>query len=825
VAFLLVALGLSSVAGTLKADLDFARVLTARARGLAASSSLPSALLASDRRRVALIVEQSVRGARVPPGAVAINESWFSLSLPAAEAAELTVSRDTILHWSPERRLLLDRAVPWARGDGFRAQGGGSGHGVVVGIVDSGVDLFHPDLRRADGSTRVKWWLDFTRPPAGLEPELEAEFGCEARRSCAVFSASELDSLLQNEISGDEPRDNVGHGTHVASLAAGNGLSQDPPRYVGMAPEADLVVARVVGGGGGITDADVLAAVRFVFERASELGEPAVVNLSLGSDLGAHDGSAAIERALTSFIGPEHPGRAIVVAAGNSGGLYAGDGLDYPTPFGVHTEVHVPRGSPTRVPILTPASGASSTEGRISLWISMLAGDALEVGFERASGAVGRLARPGEVLELSSEQLQIMIMNGVDAESGGVSARSCLVVIDGSWPRGETFALRLGGYGTASMWLSGEGDLDPSVSIGALFPRAQKEGTINVPATAPELIAVGATLNRNEWVDWQGDTISHPENGAVKNALLDSTAYFSSAGPTANGVMKPDIVAPGVFVVGAMSRSTDPRTVGQSSMFSGGDLCVGHGECLVVDDFHALSLGTSMAAPLVSGAVALLFEREPGLTQAGVRALLQAGARPLAGVAQVEQQAGVGALDVEGALRVSLEAAAPSRVEPGSLKSWVNLAASYARPDRGSPLLGYLELRADDGRIADGFDERRLSLEARGCEVSERLTRIAPGFYRFALAAPAGSGGASLSFSVHYGEAVIVERSVRIAVDPGALDGAPLARGGCSLYPMSPRRDGRTALVWAAFGALICRALTKSRRSPRTARCKALHRY
>jgi len=99
-------------------------------------------------------------------------------------------------------------------------------------------------------------------------------------------------------------------------------------------------------GDGAIQDADIIQATRFVFEQAELLHLPAVVNLSLGSDFGTHDGSSALEQGLASFVGPEFPGRAIVVAAGNSGGLFAGIGTGEPEPFGIHTEVHIPLDSP-----------------------------------------------------------------------------------------------------------------------------------------------------------------------------------------------------------------------------------------------------------------------------------------------------------------------------------------------------------------------------------------------------------------------------------------------------------------------------------------------
>src|SRR5262249_53950584 len=140
------------------------------------------------------------------------------------------------------------------------------------------------------------------------------------------------------------------------SLAAGNGLFNDPPLYVGIAPEATLVIARVARDSSGqFLDPDIVRAAAFIFDRAKELGMPVVVNLSLGSDFGAHDGSSILERALAAFVGPAERGRSIVVAAGNSAAVALPRDVSYPTPFGTHTELSVPQQSDVRVPILTPS--------------------------------------------------------------------------------------------------------------------------------------------------------------------------------------------------------------------------------------------------------------------------------------------------------------------------------------------------------------------------------------------------------------------------------------------------------------------------------------
>jgi subtilisin family serine protease len=662
-------------------------------------------------------------------------------------------------------------------------------------------------MRHADGRTRVRWLIDFSRGPAGKQPALEAEYGCSAPppatppHQCAILSDSDLDALIQDPAARDEPSDATGHGTHVASLAAGNGLSQTPARYVGVAPEAPLIIARVTRDmGQGIWDPDIVLAARFIFDQAARLGLPAVANLSLGSDFGGHDGSAPVERGLAALVGDANPGRAIVVAAGNSAGLYSGIGKGYPEPFGIHTEVHVPHDSPTRVPVLMPAASQDRLQGTVWLWITTRASERLSVGVvDREDEWVLRPVAPGKQGGTRRDEVNFNVLNRAARDGIDPGQHGTVVIIDGKIRQGSVFALRFEGQGTARIWISSSGELAPGASTGPLLPRATKAGTINIPGSHEELITVGATLNRREWEVVSGGRMRIESHGSLDDPALDSLAYFSSAGPTAHGFMKPDIVAPGAYIVGAMASVADPRSNGGGGLFACAEPSMPSGApCMLTDPFHAVLSGTSMAAPIVAGGVALLLERDPSLTQAQIMALLQAGSRKVQGTVLYEQQLGAGALDVDESWTARTLQDSPGSGAPSSEQSWLALADDVLRPDPSWPLRGRLELRDAEGHIADGFDPERLELRVTPSGIRGELARVAPGSWAVTLHGQHATGGQTLSIDVQLDGQRVLGRRIPIAVDRWAAESGASARGGCQLAPRRP-----APALWALLGALV----------------------
>jgi subtilisin family serine protease len=731
--------------------------------------------------------------------------------------------------WSPPRRLLLDHATASVHLPRYREQArqagmsAATGAGVAIGIVDSGVDFAHPDLQNPDGTTRVAWFIDFADTPLGIYPELETRFGCtseEADTTCAVLSSVEINTLVRglsvSSADGSRVRlalDRLGHGTHVASLAAGNGAADS--RYAGIAPEATLIVARVASVTTAVSDTGVLVATEFVYDRADEMGMPAVVNLSLGGDFGPHDGSSSIGRALADLA--NRPGRAMVVAAGNSAALLTSDSLPYPGPFGVHTEVHVPKDGSVRVPLLLPR-GHGTLTGSFFVWIGAREQDSLSVGLERADGSslTGAIA-PGEAALSQDGPREWIAVNRVSAEDvpGAEDLeRGAALVVSGEFDAGSVFAVRLEGSGNAQLWVQSEGDLSPEISEGVLLPGALRDGTITIPAVSPELLAVGATVNRLSWPSREDGQAALFDIGTELDQQLESPAFFSSHGPNQLGQMKPDILAPGVAVAAAMATAADPLIDGDVnplSIFGATPVCLESVACSVVSDRYAVTLGTSMASPIVAGAVALLLEEEPSLDQAELMRLVHAGSRRLPVASRWIAQAEPGLLDIAASQRALLAQSANIELDaPSSSHSWLALSDGLARPDPNWSLLGRLHLRDAGGDLADA-ELNDLDVDLTHGRLLGRPRQPAPGLVEFEFAADAGSAGRELRLEVRHLGRLLTTRTLPIALDPNIAKRGVSVQGGCAIAAeafraasLDLRHTSSSLVAWVLGGALWC---------------------
>lgn len=397
-------------------------------------------------------------------------------------------------------------------------------------------------------------------------------------------------SLMANSVVRQE--DLHGHGTHVAGSAAGDGAGpgeSEPGQYAGVAPEADIVVVRATRdlAGSFMTD-DWLDALSWLDGYARQAGQPYVVNLSLGGARGPRDGTTQEEEAVDALVGAGRSGKAVVSSAGNEGarrGHTSGQftalrnevELTYPArTYGDRVEVWF-EGSRTMQFSFRPA-GSLDCHPDCDVDIS-------------PDGPVEMVLfhRRGTVVAYSFVYWETSASNGlhsVTAIMGGVG---------GYFPQGDWELVFGRARGKWHAWSRYE---EPFGS------RGDNRMTIGTPAGAHNIITVGSHCTRQFWTDITGE--AHNADGTV-----DQLSPFSSRGPTRDGRTKPEIAAPGEMIISARSKSGAIPTE------------------RMISAEHAIFEGTSMAAPHVTGVVALLMSLPGGdaLDASEIRDLLVRSAR------------------------------------------------------------------------------------------------------------------------------------------------------------------------------------------------------
>ena len=160
-------------------------------------------------------------------------------------------------------------------------------NGVLVGIVDSGIDYENSDFRNPDGTTRIVALWDQTvqtgTPPKGFN--VGTEFTAEQiNAALQVMDRVERYQLVPS-------RDTSGHGTAVAGIAAGNGRGSESERYRGVAPEAGLLIVKMglPGAYGFPRTTQLMRGVDYIIRKAEELKKPVAINISFGNTYGSHE--------------------------------------------------------------------------------------------------------------------------------------------------------------------------------------------------------------------------------------------------------------------------------------------------------------------------------------------------------------------------------------------------------------------------------------------------------------------------------------------------------------------------------------------------------
>ena len=177
-----------------------------------------------------------------------------------------------------------------------------TGRGVFVAVIDTGIDIFHPDFIDDDGNTKIYELWDQTVSGTPPSPFVNGN----------VYTREEINAVLHSENGRRmfESRDNSGHGTHVASICAGRN---------GVAPEAELIVVKLgdTRERGFPRTTQMMTALQYVISTSSKLTKPVAINISYGHNYGDHRGNSLLETFVSQITGQWKC--SICIGTGNEG--------------------------------------------------------------------------------------------------------------------------------------------------------------------------------------------------------------------------------------------------------------------------------------------------------------------------------------------------------------------------------------------------------------------------------------------------------------------------------------------------------------------------
>lgn len=456
------------------------------------------------------------------------------------------------------------------------------GAGVVVGFIDTGIRYQLDAFRRADGSSRIMAIWDQTIQD-GESPE-GFLYGTE-------YTRADINRALSTEVPEliVPSTDTDGHGTRMASAAAGSLLNQGLT-FRGAAPQADIAVVKLKGakqylrdfymvadGTAAYQENDIMEAVRYLERMAIVLQRPVVIVLGIGTNLGSHNGTSPLASYLNTVA--SRRSRAIVVCGGNEG----------------DKEHHYMNTVPDVVEIRV----AEETKGFcMELWGNLP--DTYVVRLRSPGGETSQeidfRSRDDKEIDFVFEQTRIIISNAIVERDSGEQ----LIFFRFEDPTPGIWNLRVypsedgqSGRGVFHLWLPITDFLETSVTFLAPNP----DVTLTEPSNAAQVITISA-----------------------HNGLSGSWFPQSGRGYTKNGIIKPDLSAPGVQVSTALGPTT----------------------------------GSCMAAALAAGCVAQFMEwavvdgNVPTVSGRGIKSYLILGAERTDGIVYPDKRWGFGELNING---------------------------------------------------------------------------------------------------------------------------------------------------------------------------------
>jgi len=478
----------------------------------------------------------------------------------------------------------------------YEAQGPGAaplpvtGKGVIVGVIDRGFDYTHEAFRDAAGNCRIsRVWEQAGTSDTRPAPE-KFGYGLEMSDAADIAAAG-------GDVSGNS------HGTHVAGIASGSSPYRDG-LYTGVAPDAEIVLVSMDATDG--DNAKLADAMAYIFDYAEKAGKPCVINMSLGSQIGPHDGTSPFDKIADSLSGR---GRLLVGSAGNHGNdkfhvsrtFTSADDAPLATFIDFKNSVNTAnaggvidiwgdKGMKYSVELICYSKGKNAVTEALPL--DMEADGAKEYLF--AENITGPLTAAVET-NPNNGKLHVMIKSGITSLRTRYYAGVKIV------PQTA---------GTVDIWADNNKlGLTAHEINGYAEPGKEYSTIAEIGGTAASVLTVGAYTTRDEY------TVAGSTDVSNIGQTLGDICTFSSFGPTADGRQKPEITAPGCFIISAVSSHDNGGTQILADYNEEG----GHR--------YGYMQGTSMSAPFVAGIVAGWLQIDPTLDPIRLKKTVQDTAR------------------------------------------------------------------------------------------------------------------------------------------------------------------------------------------------------
>ncbi len=509
-------------------------------------------------------------------------------SLPGIKKIELPllfVKTDTLMKKLVTADRVLAGNAPLDRGY--------NGKNTLIGIIDDGIDITHPDFLDSTGHTRIKtlWNMDMNGvPPVGFH------YGHLWPPDSLDLYKQRFESKTINNYKMQELFGYGWHGTSVTGLAAGKN---------GVAPGADIAVVALTAVADTLLRSDrVIDAISFIYSKAKELDKKCLINISLGLQEGApHDGKTMIERAIDAFC-KDKPDILINVSAGNNGNNWkhwAALPINRDSSFGFFRCAYessiyfiFPRKDSDSITVsLTDSKLGNINSPNISRDLIIA-----QTPFLRISDLIKQQTPNINFTYFKNGSLSSTITFTAAHANEDYDELIIKVQEHSSSSTGIIFDDHLYRYifkgnGSVHGWYP-FWNLHPIYFFGnnpypadSTYISTDNAYSTNIPSHAYTVLSSGA-FNARECY------LSTIHNEAVHTYTACQLTYFTSRGPTLDGRIKPDIISPGENVIAPKSRM---------------DNFLGHQ--MIIDSSSISFSGTSASSPITAGVAALLWEYNP----------------------------------------------------------------------------------------------------------------------------------------------------------------------------------------------------------------------